>query len=106
MTVVTPETAEKLLSVPVNLWQDEEGVNAAMAKALAEGARRLAVSDLGVGITGRASEEKGQDHLIHIALASAGKTECVEQQWPARMRYIENRMTKQALDQIKKHLLL
>ncbi len=105
VTVVTPEAAQKLLSVPVSLWQDGQGVNAATAKALAEGVRRLAGSDLGVGITGRASEAKGQDHLIHIALASAGKTECVEQQWPARMRYIENRMTKQALDQIKKHLL-
>ncbi len=106
VTVVTPETAQKLLSVPASLWQEGKGVNAGLAKALAEGARRLAGSDLGLGITGRASEAKGQDHLIHIALASAGKTECVEQQWPARMRYIENRMTKQALDQIKKHLLL
>jgi len=105
VTVVTPETAQKLLSVPVSLWQDGQGVNAATAKALAEGARRLAGSDLGLGITGRASEEKGRDHLIHIALASDGKTECSEQQWPARMRYIENRMTKLALDQVKKHLL-
>jgi nicotinamide-nucleotide amidase len=105
VTVVTPETAEKLLSVPVALWRDEGGVNAAMAKALAEGARRLAGSDLGLGITGRANEAKGQDHVIHIALASAGKTECTEQRWPARMRYIENRMTKLALDQVKKHLL-
>jgi nicotinamide-nucleotide amidase len=105
VTVVTPEAAQKLLSVPIPLWQDEAGVNAAMAKALAEGARRLAGSDLGLAITGRASEEKGRDHEIHIALASAGKTKCIEQQWPARMRYIENRMTKLALDQVKKHLL-
>ena len=91
--------------MPVTLWRDEGGVNAAIAKALAEGARRLAGSDLGLGITGRANEAKGQDHVIHIALASAGKTECIEQRWPARMRYIENRMTKLALDQVKKHLL-
>lgn len=104
VTVVTPEAAGQLLSVPAALWQEEGGVNAELAKALAEGVRRLAGADLGLGITGRANEVKGQDHLIYIALAGPDKTVCSEQRWPARMRFIENRMTKQALDLLKKRL--
>ena len=37
VTVVTPETAQKLLSVPVALWQDEKGVNAATGKGPGRG---------------------------------------------------------------------
>ncbi len=104
VTVVDPQTAAQLLSVPPALWQEGAGVNAGLAKALAEAVRRLAGADLGLGITGCANEAKGQDHQIYIALASAEKTECSEQRWPARMRFIENRMTKQALDLLKKRL--
>ncbi|MHB8772951.1 MAG: competence/damage-inducible protein A [Syntrophales bacterium] len=104
VTVVTPDAAQALLSVPAALWQEEKGVNAGLAKALAEAVRRLAGADLGLGITGCANEAKGKDHRIYIALASAAKTQCSEQRWPARMRFIENRMTKQALDILKKRL--
>ena len=71
VTVVTPETAQKLLvGAGSPCGRRRTGSMPALAKALAEGARRLAGSDLGLGITGRASEGKGQDHVIHIALAS------------------------------------
>jgi hypothetical protein len=49
--------------------------------------------------------EKGQDHQVHIALAHARGAEIVEQRWPFAMRFIENRMTKMALQQIRKYLL-
>ncbi len=72
---------------------------------MAEAVRGLAATDLGLGLTGCSGKEKGQDHLIHIALAHAGGTESLEQRWPFAMQFIENRMTKMALAQVRKYLL-
>jgi hypothetical protein len=60
---------------------------------------------LGVGVTGRVARDKDQDHVVHIALASRGGTEHLEQKWPFALRYIENRMTKTALAEIRKYVL-
>ena len=105
VTVVSPETAQKLLSVSPSLWSGGNAAGAPLAKALAEGIRSLAGSDLGLGITGKVGAGKGEDHVVHIALARSGETDCIEQRWPSAMRFIENRMTKTALAQVRKHLL-
>ncbi|KPK87713.1 MAG: hypothetical protein AMJ94_16585 [Deltaproteobacteria bacterium SM23_61] len=67
--------------------------------------RNFSGADLGLGLTGLAGKGKGQDHIIYIALAHAGRTETLEQRWPFAMRFIENRMTKMALSQVRKYLL-
>ncbi|MBU2227279.1 MAG: CinA family nicotinamide mononucleotide deamidase-related protein, partial [Proteobacteria bacterium] len=105
VTIVGPEMAHKLISMPTSLWNEENSVSAEMAKVLAEGVRRLAGSDLGLGITGQVGRGKDRDHLIYIALAEAGGTHCVEQRWPSAMGFIENRMTKMALAEVRKRLL-
>jgi nicotinamide-nucleotide amidase len=105
VTVLGPEMAQKLLSVSPSLWTGENAIGAPLAKGLAEGVRGLSGSDLGIGIVGRVGRGKGQDHLIYIALAHSGETSCIEQRWPSAMRFIENRMTKMALAQVRKHLL-
>ncbi len=102
VTVVSPEMAQKLLNLPSS-FQKEEGYSD-MAKALAKGVRRLAGSDLGLGIAGHAAAGKGQDHVVYIALAHSGGTDCIEQRWPQAMRFIENRMTKTALAQVRKYI--
>jgi nicotinamide-nucleotide amidase len=104
LTVVNPETAHKLLSIPPSFWQSENIIHPDMAKALAEGVRRLSGSDLGLGIAGQVGKGKERDHVIYIALAHSGATNCIEQRWPSAMGFIENRMTKMALSQISKHL--
>ena len=72
---------------------------------LAEGVRKFSGAGLGLGLTGQLGREKGQDHTIYIALAHGGGTEILEQRWPFAMRFIENRMTKMALSQVRKFLL-
>jgi nicotinamide-nucleotide amidase len=104
LTVVNPETAERLLFVPASLWDEGNGVNQELAKALAEGVRSLAGSDLGLGITGCTGKEKGEDQVVAIALAHSGEVNCIEQRWSSALRYIENRATKIALSQMKKEL--
>ncbi|OHE21461.1 MAG: hypothetical protein A2Z43_05285 [Syntrophobacterales bacterium RBG_19FT_COMBO_59_10] len=105
VTVIGPEMAEELLSLSASSWREEGVVSAETAKALAEGVRRLAGSDLGLGITGQVGKGKGQDHLIYMALADRETTNCVEQRWPSAMGFIENRMTKMALAQVRNRLL-
>jgi len=105
LTIVNPQMAERLLSVPGSLSKEGEMISAEVAKALAEGVRHLSGADLGLGLTGRASKSKEQDHLIYIALGHSQGTDCLEQRWPFAMRFIENRMTKMALAQIRKYLL-
>jgi nicotinamide-nucleotide amidase len=105
VTVVNPEMAQKLLSASPSFWKGENTSDAPLAKALAEGVRRLAGSDLGLGIAGKVGKKKDQDHVVHIALAHSGETDCIEQRWPSAMRFIENRMTKMALAQVRKYLL-
>jgi nicotinamide-nucleotide amidase len=105
VTVISPEMAQKLLSVPQSAWNQENKVNADIAKALAEGVRRLAGSDLGLGVTGQVGKLKERDHSIYIALAHSAATDCSEQRWPSARRFIENTMTKTALSVVKKYLL-
>jgi nicotinamide-nucleotide amidase len=104
--VTLPESrmAKELFSGTTSPLRDNQWVNAETAIALAEGVRNLAKSDFGLGITGLTGEGKERDHLIYIALASSEPTKCLEQRWPAAMRFIENRMTKTALSLVMKRL--
>ena len=104
MTLCDPESAARLL--PGWASSEKDLASAAAARALAEGIRRLSGAELGLGVTGRVARDKDQDHVAFIALASPGGTETLEQKWPFALQYIENRMTKTALAQIRKHLLM
>jgi nicotinamide-nucleotide amidase len=105
VAVLDSPTAAKIFRLPESFFPNGSLVNAEGAKALAEGVRRFAGADLGLSLTGQAGKEKGQDHLAFIALAHPGGTESLEQRWPSAMRFIENRMTKMALAQVRKYLL-
>jgi nicotinamide-nucleotide amidase len=103
VTVCEPASAAKLL--PGFALSGPDLVNAAGARALAEGVRGLSGADLGIGVTGRVGQDKSHDHVVYIALASSRGTDLLEQKWPFALRYTENRMTKTALAQIRKYLL-
>ena len=103
--VVDPSVARQVLRLPEASFPEGELAGPEGARVLAEGARKLAGADLGLALTGRVGKEKGQDHLVHIALANPRGTEVLEQRWPFAMRFIENRMTKMALAQVRKYLL-
>jgi nicotinamide-nucleotide amidase len=100
MTLCQAEIAEKVLGRSLG---DLEGP--AAARAAAEAVRDLSGADLGLAVTGRCAAHKDQDHLACFALASAAGTTAAEQRWPFALRYIENRITKHALAQIREHLL-
>lgn len=104
LTFLDWEMAKRILPSSLGLVKGEPD-HRAIAKFLATGIRSLAGTDLGLGIVGKIALRKEENHEAAIALAHATKTECVEQRWPFAMRYIENRMTKMALDQVRRYLL-
>jgi nicotinamide-nucleotide amidase len=105
ITILDPAMAQKILNIPEPSFPNGSMVNMDGAKALAEGVRHFAGADLGLSLAGQAGKEKGQDHTVFIALAHPGGTEGIEQKWPFAMRFIENRMTKMALAQVRRYLL-
>ena len=105
LTLIDPAMARRVLNLSDFALTESELFGPETAKALAEGVRSLSGADLGLGLTGRVGQEKGQDHIIYIALAHVEGTDTLEQRWPFAMRFIENRMTKMALAQVRKYLL-
>ncbi len=105
LTVPNPDVAQKLMGIPGRIFQNQGLMGLEGVKALAAGVRQLSGADLGLGITGQSAKDKNQDHLIFIALAHSQSTDGFEQRWPYAMRYVENRMTKMALAQVRKFIL-
>jgi nicotinamide-nucleotide amidase len=105
LTLADPVLAQRILDPRGPFPPDGELLGPESARALAEGIRKYSGADLGLGIAGKVGKERGEDHVIHIALAHAGGTEDLEQRWPFAMRFIENRMTKMALAQVRGYLM-
>jgi len=103
LTVCDPKAAASLL--PGCALGDGGLASPEAARALAEGVRRLAGTDVGLGISGLVAQDKSQDHVLFVAMASDTGTKSLELRWPFALRFIENRMTKTALDQIRKTIL-
>jgi nicotinamide-nucleotide amidase len=104
-TLTAPAAGEALLKTPAGALGEAPITGEAAVRALAQGVRQLTGADLGLALTGRAAKDKSQDHVVQIALAHAGGTDSLEQRWPHAMRFVENRTTKLALAQVRKHIL-
>ncbi len=105
LTLTSPVMAKKILPLPARDWGEKGMKGEGATRALAQSVRELSGADLGLAITGEVGREDSQDHLVHIALAHSQGIESLEQRWPHAMRFIESRMTKMALAQIRKYLL-
>ena len=104
LTIVSPVMAQKIMAGPGFSFMEMGLSGPESTKALAEGVRNLSGADLGLGLTGRVARNKEEDHQVYIALAHGQGTELIEQRWPFAMRFIENRMTKMALAQVRKYI--
>lgn len=104
LTFLDWEMAKKILPPADEGEKGREPDLVKMAKFLAAGIRHLAETDLGLSVVGQIAKQKEENHMAAVALAHAAGTACLEQHWPFAMRYIENRMTKMALEQVRKYL--
>lgn len=102
------EAKEALLGVPHTLLEAQGAVNAEVAVAMAEGARRLLQADLAVGITGIAGPGGGTPTkpvgLVFIALASVEGSQWRQYVWKGNRVENKRASVRAALRQILAYL--
>lgn len=105
------DAKERVLDVPAELLRRHGAVSPEVARAMAEGVRRLAGSDLGIGITGIAGPDGGTEEkpvgLVYIALAGADFCYVRETRPTGRYlgrSFVRERAASHALDLVRRHL--
>jgi nicotinamide-nucleotide amidase len=97
------------VDVPAALIQAKGAVSAEVATALAEGIRRRAGSQLGVGITGIAGPGGGSEEkpvgTVHIALSSTAGVKERRVNFPGDREMIRMQASQAALDMVRIHFL-
>lgn len=111
MTTYANEAKEKILGVPEDLLKEYGAVSPQTAKSMAENIKRLAASDLGIGITGIAGPDGGTPEkpvgLVYIALACDNN--CYIREMKREGRYLGREWTREravshALDMTRRFL--
>ena len=99
---------QTFLKVPQRALSRHGAVSAPVAKAMAEGARKIGRSDLGLGITGILGPTGGSREkpvgLVYIALATPKETTCHEYRFQGSRDMIRRRVVVAALELLRKEL--
>lgn len=99
---------ERMLGVPAELIVARGAVSAEVAKAMAEGARRAAGSDLALSVTGIAGPDGGGAEkpvgTVFIALASAGECRVQGYRFPGDREHVRGITCFTALDWLRRCL--
>ena len=106
------DSKERLLGVPHELLQEHGAVSEPVARAMAEGARKLAASDYALSVTGVAGPGGGTDEkpvgLVYVGLADGQET-TVEKldlsAWSRSREAIRTRTANRAFDLLRRHLV-
>jgi len=102
------ELKSSLAGVPAALMEAEGAVSEAVARALAEGARRSCGADFGLGVTGIAGPDGGTPGkpvgTVHVALADGAAGASTKLNWPGDRELIRRRAVAVALDLLRRRL--
>jgi nicotinamide-nucleotide amidase len=94
--------------VPARLIEKHGAVSEEVARALAQGIRKLPGASLGVGITGIAGPTGGTEEkpvgLVYIALSNGKKTQLLKKRFSGDRDRVRQFATMQALDLIRRSL--
>ncbi len=103
------EAKKELLGVPQELLDKHGAVSEEVARAMAEGARRVSGADVGLSTTGIAGPDGGTPTkpvgLVYIAIATDKATVVQRQQFAGGRLDIKQRASQTALDMLRTHLL-
>ncbi len=102
------EVKARLLGVPAPLLEAHGAVSEAVARAMAEGARRAGGATWGVGITGIAGPTGGTPEkpvgTVHLALAGPGGTQALARHYRGDRERVRRFATYEALDMLRRAL--
>jgi nicotinamide-nucleotide amidase len=103
------EAKRELLGVEAETLSREGAVSEAVARAMAEGARRAARADVGVGVTGIAGPEGGTPAkpvgLVFIAIDGAAGSRVRRAHFPGDRERVRFQATQAALEMLRRGLL-
>ena len=109
------ESKTRLLGVSEDILKQHGAVSGQVAEAMAQGARRAAGSDIGIGVTGIAGPGGGSEQkpvgLVYIAVSMGGKaspterTRSQEFRFSGDRRHIKQRAAQAALVMLRSELL-
>lgn len=103
------EAKKELLGVPQELLDKHGAVSEEVARAMAEGTRRVSEADVGLSTTGIAGPDGGTPTkpvgLVYIAVATDKATVVQRHQFAGGRLDIKQRASQTALDMLRTHLL-
>lgn len=98
----------ELLDIPQDMLKKYGAVSAPVVRSMADNIRRLADTDIGIGITGisgpAGATKKKPVGLVYIASSTISKTSCKECFFLGERKIIKFRATQAALDMLRRHL--
>ena len=104
------EAKMQLLKVPSKLIEEYGAVSSQAAMAMADGARRISNTEIGIGVTGIAGPTGGTSEkpvgLVYIALSEKGKeTRCKGYNFTGSRQMIRMKSSQMALDMLRRTLI-
>ena len=105
----TNELKSQILGVPEEMLREQGAVSEPVARAMAEGVRRVFRSDYGIGVTGVAGPGGGSEAkpvgTVHVALAGPQGVEHRRTRFPGDRERVRMQSAQLALDLLRRRLL-
>ncbi|NQT89802.1 MAG: competence/damage-inducible protein A [Candidatus Omnitrophica bacterium] len=102
------KTKMELLDISKDMLRKQGAVSRVVSKAMANNIRKLANTDIGIGITGIAGPGGGTSKkpvgLVYISISDKAKTFCREYHFTGERKIIKFRATQAALDMLRRNL--
>lgn len=96
------EVKNKVLGVPIDVLREFGAVSSQTATAMAKRAKKLAQTDVGLGITGIAGPDGGTKErpvgLVYIAIVTDDKVVCRECRFDGQRQDIKNQTAQKVLE--------
>ncbi|MDD5773777.1 MAG: CinA family protein [bacterium] len=99
------EVKNKVLGVPIDVIREFGAVSSQVATAMAKRAKKMALTNVGLGITGIAGPDGGTKEkpvgLVYIAIVTDDKIICKEYQFDGERQEIKEKIVQKALELLR-----
>ncbi|MEW6087224.1 MAG: CinA family protein [bacterium] len=103
------EVKNKVLGVPVDILREFGAVSSQTATAMAKRAKKMAVTNVGLGITGIAGPDGGTKEkpagLVYIAVVTDDKIVCKEYHFDGQRQDVKNQAAQKSMELLHEILL-
>ena len=100
---------EKLLKIPLSILKKYSPVSQETVKLMAQNIRKIALTDIGIGITGYAGPKGGRlknpRGTVYIGLAFKEKTEVKKYSFGGQRKEIKKKAVKKALELLRQEVM-